>query len=149
MKLGRLGNPPLVFQEDAGLMGSSGVARSVDTSLGPLIDAKTGCLDVKGSCVGSLNYTEQVSEASSMRGSFVFSVDARNRLIKEAEGLSAVKLDGDFFDATDALAVAICHHYSLNKTIKPEMSVKKTKLKKGRSAWGEFVNNNKELTNIK
>lgn len=97
-ELGRLGNPPLVFQEDAGLMGSSGVARSVDTSLGPLIDAKTGSLDVKGSCVGSLNYTEQVSEASSMRGSFVFSVDARNRLIKEAEGLSAVKLGGDFFD---------------------------------------------------
>ena len=63
--------------------------------------------------------------------------------------LNLKEKQNDFLDATDALAVAICHHYSLNKTIKPEMSVKKTKLKKSRSAWGEFVNNNKELTNIK
>ncbi|MFN2458462.1 MAG: crossover junction endodeoxyribonuclease RuvC [Chitinophagaceae bacterium] len=45
-----------------------------------------------------------------------------------------------YFDATDALAVAVCHHYSKNN-----LSTKNTTLKKKKgSAWEKFVLQNPE-----
>ncbi|GAB2538124.1 crossover junction endodeoxyribonuclease RuvC [Spirosoma aerophilum] len=45
-------------------------------------------------------------------------------------------LDPKFFDATDALAIAICHHFHENAL--PTVSTKKTK----KGAWGAFVSEN-------
>ncbi|WP_245859350.1 crossover junction endodeoxyribonuclease RuvC [Spirosoma aerolatum] len=46
------------------------------------------------------------------------------------------KLDPQFFDATDALAIAVCHHFHANAL--PVVSNKKTK----KGAWGAFVSEN-------
>lgn len=46
------------------------------------------------------------------------------------------QLDPQFFDATDALAIAICHHFHENAL--PTASTKKTK----KGAWGAFVSEN-------
>lgn len=46
------------------------------------------------------------------------------------------KLDPQFFDATDALAIAVCHHFHENAL--PTVSNKKTK----KGAWGAFVSEN-------
>lgn len=44
------------------------------------------------------------------------------------------------FDATDALGVALCHHFNYSKpTITP---VKKTTTVKSKNAWGDFINRN-------
>ncbi|WP_420148238.1 crossover junction endodeoxyribonuclease RuvC [Spirosoma sp.] len=45
-------------------------------------------------------------------------------------------LDPQFFDATDALAIAVCHHFHENAL--PTVSGKKTK----KGAWGAFVSEN-------
>lgn len=45
-------------------------------------------------------------------------------------------LDPQFFDSTDALAIAICHHFHENAL--PVVSNKKTK----KGAWGAFVSEN-------
>lgn len=50
--------------------------------------------------------------------------------------LLAVDLNPEFFDATDALAIAICHHFHENAL--PVRSTKKTK----KGAWGAFVSEN-------
>jgi crossover junction endodeoxyribonuclease RuvC len=42
-----------------------------------------------------------------------------------------------YFDATDALAVAICHHYS-----KYRPAVKTTTTKKKKSSWEKFIGQN-------
>lgn len=42
-----------------------------------------------------------------------------------------------YLDATDALAVAVCHCFQLNNNISPQTSVKKTKKKK--NAWKSFI----------
>ncbi|GAB3990299.1 crossover junction endodeoxyribonuclease RuvC [Spirosoma daeguense] len=46
------------------------------------------------------------------------------------------ELDPKYFDATDALAIAICHHFHENAL--PTVSGKKTK----KGAWGAFVSEN-------
>ncbi|OJW71733.1 MULTISPECIES: crossover junction endodeoxyribonuclease RuvC [unclassified Spirosoma] len=46
------------------------------------------------------------------------------------------QLDPQFFDATDALAIAVCHHFHANAL--PLVSNKKTK----KGAWGAFVSEN-------
>ncbi len=46
------------------------------------------------------------------------------------------KLDPKFFDATDALAIAVCHHFHANAL--PVAPGKKTK----KGAWGAFVSEN-------
>lgn len=50
--------------------------------------------------------------------------------------LLKTELDPEFFDATDALAIAICHHFHANAL--PVVSSKKTK----KGAWGAFVSEN-------
>lgn len=50
--------------------------------------------------------------------------------------LLKVELAPEFFDATDALAIAICHHFHENAL--PLRSTKKTK----KGAWGAFVSEN-------
>ncbi|QIP14779.1 crossover junction endodeoxyribonuclease RuvC [Spirosoma aureum] len=47
-------------------------------------------------------------------------------------------LDPKFFDATDALAIAVCHHFHENAL--PKVSGKKTK----KGAWGGFVSENSD-----
>jgi len=59
--------------------------------------------------------------------------------------LALQEKQNEFLDATDALAVAICHNLTLSKTIKPDMFAKKTKAKKGRAAWSEFLEKNKSI----
>ncbi|CCH00179.1 crossover junction endodeoxyribonuclease RuvC [Fibrella aestuarina BUZ 2] len=50
--------------------------------------------------------------------------------------LLKVDLEPQFFDATDALAIAICHHFHENAL--PTRSTKSTK----KGAWGAFVSEN-------
>ena len=52
------------------------------------------------------------------------------------ESLLKQKLQGEFFDATDALAVAVCHHYHENN-----LQSTKTGTKKG---WGAFLAENSD-----
>lgn len=44
-----------------------------------------------------------------------------------------VKLESRFLDATDALAIAVCHHYESSNPLKPAS---------GKGGWEEFVKNN-------
>ena len=49
------------------------------------------------------------------------------------------KLDAEFFDATDAVAIAICHHYHANSPASvPSGSAKNSK----KGGWGAFVSEN-------
>ncbi|WP_019986795.1 crossover junction endodeoxyribonuclease RuvC [Rudanella lutea] len=52
--------------------------------------------------------------------------------------LLRAELDPQFFDATDALGIAICHHFHANA--QPVVSSKKTK----KGAWGAFVSENND-----
>ncbi|MBK9758512.1 MAG: crossover junction endodeoxyribonuclease RuvC [Flavobacteriales bacterium] len=47
----------------------------------------------------------------------------------------------DSTDATDALAVAVCHHFSRNSIARPKA---KSGTSRGSSDWGSFVRNNPE-----
>lgn len=55
----------------------------------------------------------------------------------------SIKDEPKYFDATDALGVALCHHYNQRKTL-PETPVKKIKKVSGKNAWGEFMLKNPE-----
>jgi crossover junction endodeoxyribonuclease RuvC len=46
------------------------------------------------------------------------------------------------FDATDALAVAICHHFQYKLPVEPV--AQKKKLTKNKSGWGDFIMKNPE-----
>jgi crossover junction endodeoxyribonuclease RuvC len=52
-----------------------------------------------------------------------------------------IKEDVRFFDATDAVAVALCHHYQQNSIVAASKPVKKTTSKKV-SSWEAFVASN-------
>jgi len=55
--------------------------------------------------------------------------------------LLQVELDATFFDATDALAIAICHHFHANALPgAPKTGGKKSK----KGGWGAFVSENPE-----
>ena len=49
------------------------------------------------------------------------------------------KLEAEFFDATDAVAIAICHHYHANSPASISSSSAKSSKKGG---WGAFVSDN-------
>ena len=59
---------------------------------------------------------------------------SKEQVAKMVEIISGIKLDGKLHDATDALGIAICHHFH-NKNI--SSSVKGTQ-----KGWGAFVNEN-------
>lgn len=52
--------------------------------------------------------------------------------------LLKVELDAEFFDATDALAIAICHHFHKDALPGPKSTGKKSK----KGAWSAFINEN-------
>jgi crossover junction endodeoxyribonuclease RuvC len=54
------------------------------------------------------------------------------------ESILKTKLDPETFDATDGLAIAVCHHYHANTP--PSISTKGKSTKKG--GWGAFINEN-------
>jgi crossover junction endodeoxyribonuclease RuvC len=54
------------------------------------------------------------------------------------ESILKVKLPAQYLDATDAVAIAICHHYHANSL--PRSSKSGSKTKKG--GWGAFVSEN-------
>lgn len=59
---------------------------------------------------------------------------AKEQVAYMLESLLKVKLEPEFFDATDALGVAVCHHFHENN-----LHSSKTGTKKG---WGAFVSEN-------
>ena len=61
---------------------------------------------------------------------------AKEQVSHMVANLLAVELNPEFFDATDALAIAICHHFHENAL--PVRSTKKTK----KGAWGAFASEN-------
>ena len=55
------------------------------------------------------------------------------------ESILKQKLEAEFFDATDAVAIAICHHYHANSPASVSLGSKKGSKKGG---WGAFVSEN-------
>ena len=60
--------------------------------------------------------------------------------------------DFRFYDATDAVAVALCHHYqhriSVN-VVEPEIPAKSKTQKKSSSGWGAFIEQNPDRIKLK
>jgi crossover junction endodeoxyribonuclease RuvC len=61
----------------------------------------------------------------------------KEQVWKMLQAITALPDKPKYFDATDALAVAICHHFG-NKHAKLKGSVKKEK----KSGWGKFIQQN-------
>lgn len=61
---------------------------------------------------------------------------SKDQVSQMVSTLLGEKLEPKFFDATDALAIAVCHHFHENAL--PTVSSKKTK----KGAWGAFVSEN-------
>lgn len=55
------------------------------------------------------------------------------------EKILKMDLNREFMDATDGIAIAICHHYHANS---PAASATKTKSKSKKGNWGAFVTEN-------
>jgi crossover junction endodeoxyribonuclease RuvC len=64
----------------------------------------------------------------------------KEQVWKMVQRILLIKKRPKHFDATDALAVAICHHFQSNAIIKLNGENKKSVKKK--SSWGEFVKQN-------
>ena len=63
----------------------------------------------------------------------------KDQVWKMLQRITGLQDKPKLYDATDALAVAICHHYG-SKTIVSNSPVKKSKTKDG---WEQFISNNK------
>ena len=59
---------------------------------------------------------------------------SKEQVAKMVEVIGNVKLDAKLFDATDALGIAICHHFHNNNITSTIKGTKK--------GWGAFVNEN-------
>jgi crossover junction endodeoxyribonuclease RuvC len=55
------------------------------------------------------------------------------------EKILKMELNKEFMDATDGIAIAICHHYHANS---PSASATKTRSKSKKGEWGAFVSEN-------
>lgn len=53
-----------------------------------------------------------------------------------------IKDKPEYFDATDALSVALCHHFHLQKPVIAETTPVKKKKVSPKNAWSDFVNKN-------
>ncbi len=61
---------------------------------------------------------------------------SKEQVWKMLQQLFSIKEDPKYFDASDALAVAVCHHYQTNSPI--------AKLSKGLKGWDDFLAKNPE-----
>lgn len=59
---------------------------------------------------------------------------SKEQIAKMVEIIGNIKLDAKLFDATDALGIAICHHFHNNNLT--------STLKGTKKGWGAFVNEN-------
>lgn len=59
------------------------------------------------------------------------------------ERLFSADFSGEKLDATDALAVAVCHIQTSQKRLLPDSQPKNTRKKKS-SSWNTYINNNKD-----
>jgi crossover junction endodeoxyribonuclease RuvC len=59
---------------------------------------------------------------------------SKEQVAKMVEVIGNIKLDAKLFDATDALGIAICHHFHNNNITSTIKGTKK--------GWGAFVNEN-------
>jgi crossover junction endodeoxyribonuclease RuvC len=59
---------------------------------------------------------------------------SKEQVAKMVEIIANIKLDAKLFDATDALGIAICHHFHNNNLT--------STLKGTKKGWGAFVNEN-------
>jgi crossover junction endodeoxyribonuclease RuvC len=57
------------------------------------------------------------------------------------EKILNMELSREFMDATDGIAIAICHHYHANS---PASSASGTSKKSKKGGWGAFINENPE-----
>ena len=58
----------------------------------------------------------------------------KEQVWKMLQQLLVLKEEPQYYDATDALAVAVCHHFQMNSVI--------DKLSKGLKGWDEFIKKN-------
>jgi crossover junction endodeoxyribonuclease RuvC len=55
------------------------------------------------------------------------------------ENILKMELDREYMDATDGIAIAICHHYHANS---PASSATSTSKKNKKGGWGAFLSEN-------
>ena len=60
----------------------------------------------------------------------------KEQVWKMLQQLLVLKEEPQYYDATDALAVAVCHHFQMNSVM--------SKLTKGLKGWNEFIKKNPE-----
>src|SRR3954471_21038923 len=65
----------------------------------------------------------------------------KEQVWKMLQQILNIKEQPQYFDATDALAVAICHHYQTSSVV--------AKAEKGFKGWGDFIAKNPNRTAIK
>jgi crossover junction endodeoxyribonuclease RuvC len=58
----------------------------------------------------------------------------RKQVFKMLQQVLAIQEAPKYFDATDALAVAVCHHYQTSNAI--------SKITKGFKGWDDFIKKN-------
>jgi crossover junction endodeoxyribonuclease RuvC len=62
---------------------------------------------------------------------------------KMLERILAIKKQPKYYDATDALGVALCHHYQISGLILPSAKVVKgKKASKKSNSWDAFITKN-------
>jgi crossover junction endodeoxyribonuclease RuvC len=65
----------------------------------------------------------------------------KEQVMKMLQTILSFKESPKYFDATDALAVALCHHFQCNSPL--------GKIAKGVKGWEEFIKNNPERIKLK
>jgi len=67
--------------------------------------------------------------------------DGKEQVWKMLQQLLTLKEEPRYYDATDAVAVAMCHHFQMNSVI--------GKMSKGFNGWDDFIKKNPQRTNRK
>jgi len=65
------------------------------------------------------------------------------------KSILSLKENPKFIDSSDALAVALCHHFACSGMIKINREAKNSNGKKIKSSWGDFIKQNPEKVFVK
>jgi crossover junction endodeoxyribonuclease RuvC len=68
---------------------------------------------------------------------------SKEQVASMLESILKMKLDTSLYDATDALGIAVCHHFQQNVIVQASKKVQKVKKSKAQS-WEAFLNQNPE-----
>lgn len=66
---------------------------------------------------------------------------AKEQVAAMLSNILKVELEGQYLDATDALATALCHYFQTSRGI-PQTAPKPARKAKGKGKWGNFLQDN-------